>query len=207
MKCEVELSIDNFTASHVLCELVEFQGEQVVRVEKHEKLEMFDEDTFVLINNVKIQNGAIQATVRSRLLPNAPDFARGFIGLVFRVNDNNSEFESYYVRPTNGRHPDPVRRAHGSQYFAYPGYTFSYFREHKLDGFEAPVDIDIDEWITIRIEFLGEKAKFFVNDLVEPVLIIDSLKHGNRIAKGIGLYVDTGTEGFFKDLIIEDYDN
>ncbi len=43
------------------------------------------------------------------------------------------EFESFYVRPTNGRgFDDPICKTHGCQYFAYPGYTFKYFREFGM---------------------------------------------------------------------------
>lgn len=47
----------------------------------------------------------------SRLLPDNPDFARGFIGIAFRINEDNSQFESFYMRPMNGRIDDPTRRS------------------------------------------------------------------------------------------------
>ena len=36
----------------------------------------------------------------SRLLKDAPDFARGFIGIAYCINEDDTKFESFYVRPT-----------------------------------------------------------------------------------------------------------
>ena len=191
----------DFNASHVLIEDAELDGERVLRVVKNEKLDIFDENTYAILKGSDFHDGTISVKMRSRLLPDAPDFARGFIGIVFRVNSGGSEFESYYVRPTNGRHPDPVRRSHGSQYFSYPGYTFAYFREHGIEGYEAPADIALDEWISLRAEISGADAKFYVNGNL--TLAVNGLKHGADARGSVGFYVDTGTEAFFKDLEIK----
>jgi hypothetical protein len=177
-------------------------GETVLRVVKSEKIDRADEDTFVRIMGSDFHNGTITMQMRSRLLPDAPEHARGFIGIVFRVQPNNAEFESYYVRPTNGRHPDPIRRSHGSQYFAYPGYTFSYFREHGIAEFEAPCDIGLDEWITLKAEIRDGRAAFYVNHMEQPALVVAPLKHGAEDRGAVGLYVDMGTEGFFRNISI-----
>lgn len=193
---------ENFQAIHTSLENIQLDGETVLRVVKSEKVEHPDEDTFAQLTGSDFHNGTISVEMRSRLLPDAPEYARGFIGIVFRSRDHGAEFESYYVRPTNGRHPDPVRRAHGSQYFSYPGYTFSYFREHDISGFEAPCNVGLDEWITLKAEIEGELARFYVNDMNVPVLTVEHLKHGAAARGGVGLYVDIGTEGFFRNLQI-----
>lgn len=197
---QISIRSENFRTIHTGIENVQLDGESVLRVVKREKIDHFDEDTYARLTGPDFHNGTICVEMRSRLLPEAPDFARGFIGIVFRVNDNNAEFESYYVRPTNGRHPDPVRRSHGSQYFSYPGYTFSYFREHDIPGFEAPCDIGLDEWMTLKAVIKNAEAIFYVNDMNTPVLVVEQLKHGANARGGIGFYVDTGTEAFFRNL-------
>ena len=108
-----------------------------IRAVKKDKIMQFDENTIVRLKDCDFHNGVIKVKMLSRLLPDAPDFARGFIGIVYRVNENNSEFESFYIRPTNGMTDDPVRKAHGCQYFSYPGYTFAYFREFGITEYEA----------------------------------------------------------------------
>ena len=59
-----------------------------------------------------------------------------------QMNHSNSEFESFYIRPTNGMTEDPIRKAHGCQYFSYPRYTFAYFREFGITEYEAPFTTD-----------------------------------------------------------------
>lgn len=196
----ISMDAKNFQAVHTAIENVTLDGEQVLRVVKSEKIEQFDEDTYAQLIGSNFHNGTICVEMRSRLLQNAPDFARGFIGIVFRVSENGAEFESYYVRPTNGRHPDPIRRSHGSQYFSYPGYTFSYFRDHDISDFEAPCDIDLDEWIKLKAVIKDDKATFYVNNMDVPVLVVEHLKHGAEASGGIGFYVDIGTEAFFRNL-------
>ncbi|MGT2775580.1 hypothetical protein ACVRZG_05895 [Streptococcus hyovaginalis] len=74
----------------------------------------------------------VHVTINHLEVEDAPDFARGFIGLAFRISENDDYFESFYIRPTNGRTEDPIRRNRAIQYFAYPTYTFDYFREKGI---------------------------------------------------------------------------
>ena len=190
----------SFCAVHTAVSKTELDGEPVLRVVKAEKLMEFDENTYAKLSGSSFRNGVIEVDMLSRLLPDAPDFARGFIGIAFRISGDDTKFESFYVRPTNGRTDDPVRKAHGSQYFAYPGYTFAYFREHGVTKYEAPVDIGLDEWIHLRAVVEGGRAEFFVNG--NHTLTVDDLKHGPDQAGAVGLFVDIGTEAFFKNLTI-----
>lgn len=183
-------------------ELLAQENGVCARVSKTEKLAQDDANTFVNVPGIDFHNGTISVEVCGRLLSDAPAHARGFIGLVFRANADTSEFESFYIRPANGRScTDPIRRAHGCQYFSFPGYTFSYFREFGIDGFEAPVDdIALGQWTNIRAEIHGKRADFFVNDC--RVLTVEDLKHGGAARGSVGLYVDIGTDGFFRNLSI-----
>ena len=167
---------------------------------KAEKLLEFDENTYAKLTDTSFHNGVIEVDMLSRLLPDAPDFARGFIGIAFRISGDDAAFESYYVRPTNGRTDDPVRRAHGSQYFSYPKYTFAYFREQGITEYEAPVDIGLNEWIHLKAEVEDGHASFFVNGTL--ALAVSDLKHGGEARGAVGLFVDIGTEGFFKNLTV-----
>jgi hypothetical protein len=163
----------------------------------------FDENTLVRLKDCDFHNGTIKVKMLSRLLPDAPDFARGFIGIVYRVNDNNSEFESFYIRPTNGMTDDPVRKSHGCQYFSYPGYTFSYLREFNITKYEAPIHNGLDEWVQLKAVIRDETAEFYLNDEPEPVLTVKDMKHGKDARGSVGFFSEIGTEAFFKDLEIE----
>lgn len=200
----LNMKSSNFTTSHTKIEKAVIDSYETVRVVKNEKLDIFDENTYAILKDSDFHNGEIRVTMLSRLLPDAPDFARGFVGVVFRVNKEGNEFESYYVRPANGRHPDPIRRSHGSQYFSYPGYTFSYFREFNITAYEAPADIGLNEWIDLKCIIKDAKGSFYVNN--QLVLEVNDLKHGPDARGAVGFYVDTGTEAFYRDLQITCYD-
>lgn len=54
----------------------------------------------------------------------------------------------------------------------------------------------------MRIEIKGKEAKLFLNNSKYPALIVNDLKLGENIQGGIGLWVEIGTEGYFRDLKI-----
>ena len=200
MRIPEELSF--FESIHTDLQIKEIDGRKVLRVVKKDKLMQFDENTLVKVKGLDFHNGIIKVKMRSRLLADAPDFARGFIGIVFRVNEDNSEFESFYIRPTNAMTADPVRKAHGCQYFSYPGYTFAYFREFGITDYEAEIRNGLDEWIDLKAVIHEDEAAFYLNEEKDPVLSIRHLKHGADSHGSVGFFSEIGTEAFFKDLQI-----
>lgn len=199
-----------FETSHVKASVVQLNGEEVLRIERdleslpldpNRMIETVDEATFVKLKGVKLENGVVEVKVLSRLLPTAPPFARGFIGLAFRINEDNSAFESIYLRPTNGRADDQFRRNHSIQYFAYPNFKFDRLRAESKGEYETYADIGLDEWITVRIEFKDKSATLYLNDQKAPAFMVKEML-GSTNSGSIGLWVDIGTEGFFKDLKI-----
>lgn len=203
MKRIAKNTVDEFENIHTAMSDVLLDGEQTIRVVKADKIMQFDENTLVRLKDCDFHNGTIKVKMLSRLLPDAPDFARGFIGIIYRVNDNNSEFESFYIRPTNGMTDDPVRKSHGCQYFSYPGYTFAYFREFNITQYEAPIHNGLDEWVQLKAVIRDETAEFYLNDEPEPVLTVKDMKHGKDARGSVGFFSEIGTEAFFKDLEIE----
>jgi hypothetical protein len=176
-------------------------GMNVLRVVKDSTVSEADEPTFARIKGTTFKNGTIEVKMLSRLLKNAPEFARGFIGIAFRINNNNSKFECIYIRPTNGRADDQLRRNHSIQYFAYPDFKFDRLRKEAPGQYESYADMGLNEWIKLRIEVKDKQAKLYINDNKQPSLIVNDLKLGDD-SGGIGLWVETGTEGFFSDLKI-----
>lgn len=179
-----------------------WEGDEVLRVVKDSTIKAVDEPTFVRIKDRDFRNGTIEVKVLSRLLKNAPALSRGFIGIAFRINEDNSRYESIYIRPTNGRADDQVRRNHSVQYYSYPDFKFDRLRKESPEKYESYADMGLNEWISLKIEVNGQQAKLFLNDNKYPALIVNDLKHGEGIGGGIGLWVDVGTEGYFKDLKI-----
>jgi hypothetical protein len=179
-------------------------GKEVVKVIKDPSVKEVDEPTFVKINKINFKNGTIEVKVLSRLLKDAPDFARGFIGIAFRINDSNTKYESIYIRPVNARVDDQVRRNHSIQYYAYPDYKFDRLRKESPEKYECYSDMEMNKWITLRVVVKDKQAKFFLNDNKQPSLIVNDLKHGANSSGAIGLWVDVGTEGFFSDLKVSE---
>jgi hypothetical protein len=175
-------------------------GQEAVKVMKDSAVKEFDEPTFVKVKGTDFKNGTIEVNVLSRLLENAPEFARGFIGVAFRINDNNSTFECIYLRPTNGRADSQLRRNRSTQYFSFPDFKFERLRKEFPGEYESYADMGLNEWIKIKIEVKDKQARLFLNDNKQPALVVNDLKNEPSKSGTIGLWVDIGTEGFFSDL-------
>jgi hypothetical protein len=177
-----------------------FMGKAVLKVIKDSTVKDVDEPTFVKMKGIIFKNGTIEVKVVSKLLKNAPEFARGFIGIAFRVNDNNTKYESIYIRPLNARVDDQVRRNHSIQYYSYPDYKFDRLRKESPEKYESYSDMEMNTWISLKIEVKDALAKLFINDNEEPSLVVNDLKLGEDLSGAIALWVEAGTEGYFADL-------
>lgn len=198
----IKLDSNNLETVQVFMSIEKMMGSKVVKAVKDSTVKEFDEPTFVKVKGIDFNNGTIEVKVLSRLLKNAPEFARGFIGIAFRINGNNTKYESIYIRPTNGRANDQVRRNHSIQYYSYPDYKFDRLRKESPERYEAYADMELNKWITMRIEVNGAQAKLFLDNNQQPSLIVNDLKHGANASGAIAFWVEVGTEGYFKDLKI-----
>jgi hypothetical protein len=163
-----------------------------------------DMDTFAIVRDLDFHNGSIEVDVAGSLLPDALAGARGFVGIAFRIDAVGGTFasEGFYIRPTNGRAADQVRRNHSTQYFSFPGFDFDRLRREEPGKYEAYVDAVPDEWIHLRIEVSGANAEFYVGSATQPILIVHDLKRGADAHGSVGLWVDNGTKGHFRNLSI-----
>lgn len=199
---DVNLEANRIVAIGVTATITNLAGKKAVMVVKDPRVKEFDEPTFARIKNLQFTNGLIKVKVFSRLRTNAPPFARGFIGIAFRIDDANTKFESIYLRPANARAEDQLRRNHSIQYFSFPDFKFDRLRKESPGHYESYADMELEKWITMRIEVNGTKAKLFLNQNEQPSLVVNDLKHGIA-SGGIGFWVDEGTEGFFADLQVQ----
>jgi hypothetical protein len=163
-----------------------------------------DMDTFAFVPNLDFQDGTIDVDVAGTPLSNAPPGARGFIGIAFRIDAEGATFgcEGFYIRPTNGRAEDQVRRNHSTQYFSYPGYDFDRLRQEAPDRYESYADLVPGEWTHLRIEVSGATARLYVGAAAQPALIVQDLKRGPNAHGSVGLFVDNGTDGHFRNLAV-----
>ena len=201
----IVLEEKNFKPSLVYIQIEKLHGHQAIRVVKDSTVKAVDEPTFVTINNIELKDGTIEMKVLSRLLPTASPNDRGFIGIAFRIHETNTKFECIYIRPANGRAEEQVRRNHSTQYFSYPDYKFDRLRKESPEKYESYADMGLDEWITLKIVVKGSSARLFINNQQQPSLMVNDLKHGSDTSGSIGLFVDVGTEGYFRDIkVIKD---
>ena len=198
----ISLNKNNIEAVNVTMSIEKLMDKQVLKVIKDSAIKEVDEPAFVKIKGINFKNGTIEVKVLSRLLKDAPAFARGFIGIAFRINDSNTKFESIYIRPVNARVDDQVRRNHSIQYYSYPDYKFDRLRRESPEKYESYSDMEMNKWITMRIEVKDAQAKLFLDSNKQPSLIVNDLKYGADLSGGMGLWVETGTEGFFSDIIV-----
>src|SRR5262245_45353563 len=73
-------------------------------------------ETLAVIEDGKFSNGVIEVEIAGEPVPDAPEGARGFVGIAFRVRPDLRTYDAFYLRPTNGRTDDQVRRNHSVQY-------------------------------------------------------------------------------------------
>lgn len=200
-----------FETVSVKASIVTLRGEQVLKVERDLGALPFDaarlEETvddrhYLKLKGFEFTDGIFEVKVLARVQQPTPfPAAQGFIGVYFRARADDSAWESIYLRPNAGRSDHQLVRNHTVQYFAYPGFKFAALRKEAGGLYETYADIGLDEWITMRIHVAGQKAELYLNDAKYPSFIVNRLKGTSRQGT-IGLYVDIGTEGYFKDFKI-----
>jgi len=208
---EIVFQNQKFEINAVEAEVVQLNGEQVLKVERDLKALAFDvknlaatvdEPTYVKLKNVSLENGIIEVKMLSRVQNPSPfEAAQGFIGLAFRISEQDSAYESIYLRPKVARSENQLGRNHVVQYYAYPDYKFDRLRKESPGLYETYADVGLDEWITFRVEFDGGKARLFINNQKNPSFIVEKMK-GSTTNGSVALWVDIGTVGYFKDLKI-----
>ncbi len=162
--------------------------------------------TYTALTNFNFHNGIIEVSLAGQPKKNAIATARGFVGIAFRTSTDTSKFECLYLRPSNGRADDQVRRNHSTQYISHPGYPWQKLRSESPEKYESYVDIVPGEWIKVKIEVKDNFAKLYVNGAEQPVLIVNDLKQGKDARGNIGLWIGTGTVAQFSDLKVLKYD-
>ncbi len=189
---------------NVTVEAVRYGGSDALEVRLTGPYRGPDMDTFAYVPGLNFHDGTIEVDVAGSLLPTAPSGARGFVGVAFRIDENDGSFscEGLYVRPTNGRSEDQVRRNRSTQYFSYPGYDFDRLRREAPGQYESYADLVPGEWTHLRIEVSGANAQLYVGASAQPVLIVHDLKRGSDAHGTVGLFVDNGADGHFRNLSI-----
>ena len=191
-------TVDQVIPHKVKLESVEYLGKHAVKIT--EDGQVADGEAYAIVKGSTFHNGAIEVELAGRPAAGAGEGARGFIGIAFRLR--NDQFEYIYLRPTNGRADDQVRRNHSTQYSAYPNFSFAVARQQAPEKYESYVDLEPGAWTRYRITIEGTKARLYVHGTNQPCLIVNDLKLGDS-SGGVALWIGPGTEGYFTGLVIK----
>ena len=192
-------------ANKVKAEPATYKGKSGIRVtDAVQSQTEASEDRIVVLTGTKFTNGVIEAHVSGEPAGGAGAGARGFVGVAFRVANDISKFECFYLRPTNGRADDQVRRNHSVQYISFPEFPWHRLRKEFPEKYESYADLVPGEWTKVRIEVNGDKARLFVNGAPQPALIVNDLKLGASASGPIGLWIGPGTVGHFANVRTSD---
>ena len=174
-----------------------YQGKASVRVDALPTAP--NGESYAVVKGSRFHNGTIEVDLAGKPAANAGAGARGFIGIAFRLQ--GGRYEYIYLRPTNGRADDQVRRNHSTQYGAHPGFDFDRLRKEAPEKYESYVDLEAGVWTKYRIVIDGTKARLYVNGASQPCLIVNDMKLGDSEG-AVALWVGPGTEGYFANLRI-----
>ena len=159
-------------------------------------------DFLAIVEDVPFGNGMIEVELAGQPAPGAQGGARGFVGVAFRLQEDGETYDCFYVRPTNGRAEDQLRRNHSAQYISHPHWTWFRLRAETPGQYETYVDIGPAEWIAVKIEVTGEKARLYVNGAAQPTLIVNDLKSGADGRGKVALWMEGSTVAHFRNLRI-----
>ena len=202
----VTISLDNLSdlqLRNVKAELVTYKGKKALRVSDTAPANVPDGIQLVILKNTEFEDGVIEVDLSGEPQANAGAGARGFVGIAFRVNLDSTtdavKYECFYLRPTNGRADDQIRRNHSTQYISHPDFPWQRLRKEFPERYESYVDLLPGEWTKVKIEVRGDKARLFVHDSRQPVLVVNDLKQGSSRGQ-IALWVGAGTVAQFANL-------
>jgi len=181
-------------------EIVDYKGRRAVHLVAPPDKRSTDVDVLAIAAGSEFREGTIQVDVAGSPFDGIPG-ARGFIGLAFHAEPDGSRFECFYLRPTNGRAEDQLRRNHATQYIAHPDFPWQKLREANPGLYESYADIQPGVWTRLKIVVEGTTARLFVNQTDQPALIVNDLKLGERSGR-VALWSHPSTDAYFSRLEI-----
>ena len=189
---------DRLTGKNVSMAQVTFKGRSAIQLIATP--DSANASSYAVVKDASFRDGTIEVDLAGQPAAGAAAGARGFIGIAFRIQDDG-RYEYIYLRPTNGRADDQVRRNHSTQYSSHPDFDFARSRKEAPEKYESYVDLEPGVWTRYKIEVEGRKARLYVHGAAQPCLIVNDLKLEPQ-AGGVALWVGPGTEGYFSNLKI-----
>jgi hypothetical protein len=179
-------------------EFVEHDGRPAVHLVAPPEKRSTDMHLLAIVPDSHFAEGSLRVDVAGAPFDSTSD-ARGFIGLAFHVASSGSRFECLYLRPTNGRADDQLRRNHATQYVSYPDFPWEKLRQSSPGVYESYADIQAGVWTTLRVVVKGKTATLYIDEADQPALIVSDLKLGETSGQ-VALWSHATTDGYFSRL-------
>lgn len=194
-------SLNGLEAVHAKTELATYRGRKALRLVPVPQAENGDDTMLAILKASDFKDGVIEAEIAGSPRPGAPSDARGFVGIAFRVQPGASHYECFYIRPTNGRAGDQLRRNHSTQYVSFPDYPWFRLRKEEPGVYESYVDVESGAWTKLKIVVTAVQARLYVNGAEQSALIVNDLKLGVTHGQ-VALWADSTTDAYFSNVRI-----
>lgn len=192
-----ELTVANLESHNVVFEQVEYKKKSAIRVIEKPGTRG---EAMAIVKGTDFKNGTIEVELAGDRRPESDTTNRGFVGIAFRIQRRDTlQFECIYLRPTNGRSSDQIRRNHATQYVSEPQWPWYRLRREFPGVYESYVDLVAGEWTKVKIVVKDRQAKLYVHDSPQPCLIINDIKHTPESGP-VALWIGLGTESYFRNL-------
>ena len=192
----------NLSTIGATADAVTYRGRHAVHLTPTPDNRSTDGDMLAIVTGPDFKDGTIELEVAGTPRQGAPADSRGFIGLAFRIQDKDGKGEYFYLRPTNARCDDQLRRNHSTQYVSAPDYPWHRLRKENPGVYESYVDLDPGAWTKMKVIVSGTTAKLYVNDAAQPALVVNDLKLGDSHGQ-IALWAHTTTDAYFSNLTVK----
>jgi hypothetical protein len=171
---------------------ISLYGDQLDAVEMNAK----NSDGIGILEDVEFDKGIIEVELLGENNP-----GRSFIGIAFNIQ-NDTTYEVIYFRPFNFVAEEQIRKDHMVQYIFHPEFTWRKLRDERDGEFEGEIanPPDPDDWFKAIININEKKVEVYVNDILEPVLVVDRLT--STKSRKIGIWTGYGSSGRFRNLIL-----
>jgi hypothetical protein len=197
----IPLKVAELDLVNVRADAVSYEGRAAIRlVEDRAAPQQPDTSFLAIVRGTDFSEGTIEVSVAGAPPLDASAGARGFVGIAFHVQGERGErHQAFYLRPTNGRADDQLRRNHAVQYQASPEFPWHRLRSEQPGLYESYVDLEPGRWTDVRIEVTKNGARLFVHGSPQASLIVNDLKASDRDGR-IALWIGPEAIGHFSGL-------
>jgi 3-keto-disaccharide hydrolase len=202
------ISLDSLTGIEAVngsAEIVTYNGRRALHLSPPPNHQPADDAMLAIVTATNFKNGTIEVEVAGKPRADAPADSRGFIGVMFRTQDHGARGENFYLRPTNGRADDQLRRNHSVQYESLPDFPWHRLRKENPGVYESYADLQAGSWTKMKIVISGSEAQLYVNGAEQPCLVVNDLKLGD-VHGQIALWSHSTTDGYFSNLTVSPAD-